>query len=48
MRNVSDESCTEDPNSLFMFSKLFFRENRAVYVVMWTNMVDADKQQMTI
>jgi hypothetical protein len=39
MRNVSDESCRENHNTHFMFENFFFSENRAVYEIMWKNMV---------
>jgi hypothetical protein len=35
MRNVSDKSCRENQNTLFVFSNIFFFENRAVYEIMW-------------
>jgi hypothetical protein len=31
-----------------LFSVLFFSENRAVYEIMWKNMVEPDRPQMTI
>jgi hypothetical protein len=45
--NVSDKSCTENQNTHFIFNKFFF-QNRAVYEIMWNNMVQPDKPQMTI
>ena len=39
MRNVSDKNCTENQNTHFMFSNIFFLENLALYEVMWTNIV---------
>jgi hypothetical protein len=41
------ESCSENENTRFMFNKSF-SENRAVYEIMWKNMVEPDKTQMTI
>jgi hypothetical protein len=41
MRNISDKSCRENQNTHFMFNN-FFSENRAVYVIMWKNMVQPD------
>jgi len=38
MRNVSDKSCTENQNTHFVFSNIFF-ENRAVYEIIWKNLV---------
>ena len=46
MRNVSDEICTENQNTLF-FSVTFF-ENRAVYEIMWKNMVERGRPRVTI
>jgi len=34
MKNVSDKICAENQNAHFMFNKLFFPENRAVYEIM--------------
>ena len=45
MRNVSDKSCTENQNTHFVFSN-FFSENRAVYEIMWKNMVEPDRPQI--
>jgi hypothetical protein len=47
MRNVSDESCRENQNTHFVFSD-FFYENRGVYEIMWNNLVERGRPQMTI
>jgi hypothetical protein len=49
MRNVSDKRCTEKHNTDIscLITFLFF-ENLAVYDVMWKNIVDPDRPQMTI
>jgi hypothetical protein len=47
MRNVSDESCTENQSTHFMFNK-FFSDNRDMYVIMWKNMVQPDRSEITI
>jgi len=47
MRNVSDKSCKESQNTHFVFSN-FFPENRAVCEIMWKNMVEPDRPQMTV
>jgi hypothetical protein len=47
MRNVSDESCRENYNTRFM-SQNFFPENGAVYEIMWKNIVEPDRPQMTV
>jgi len=39
----------ENQNTHFMFNKhFFFFENRAVYEIMWRNMAQPDRPQMTI
>jgi len=50
MRNVSDIACRGNPNTHFVFSNilLFFFENRTVYEIMWKNIVQSDRPQMTI
>jgi hypothetical protein len=45
MKNVSEKSCRETQNT-FMFN--FFFENRAVYEIMWKNIVERGRAQMTI
>jgi hypothetical protein len=47
MRNVSDKNCRENQNTHFMFSS-FFVENRAVYEIMWENILEGGGPQMTI
>jgi len=48
MKNVSDKSCRGNQNAHFMFSVFFFFENRAVYEIMWKNIVEWGWPQMTI
>jgi len=48
MRNSSDKSYRENQNTRFTFNNLFFSENHAVYEIMWENLVEADRPQMTI
>ena len=49
IRNVSDKRCRENQNTHFVFNKLFFfLENRAVYEIMWKNIVERGRSQMTI
>jgi hypothetical protein len=47
-KNVSDKSCKENQNTRSMISKFFSPENRAIYEIMWKNMVEPDTPQMTI
>jgi hypothetical protein len=47
IRNVSDESCRENQNTSFIFNNLF-SENRAVFEIMWKNMLEPDRPQTTM
>ena len=47
MSNVSDKSCGENQNTCFML-KNFSSENLAVYEIMWENVVEPDRKQVTI
>jgi len=44
MRNVTDKGCTENQNTPFIFKKPL-KENRAVYEIMWKNMVQTQRTQ---
>jgi hypothetical protein len=46
MRNVSDK-VVQKIKTHFMFNN-FFSENRAVYEIMWKNMVEPNRPKMTI
>ena len=48
MRNVSDKSFRENQNTHFVFSDFFLLENRSLYEIMWKNLVELDRPQMTI
>jgi hypothetical protein len=48
MRNVSDKICRENQNTHFVLNNFFFSENRAVCEIMWKNVVQLERQQMTI
>jgi len=48
MRNISDKSSTENQNTHFVFNNFFFFKNRAAYEIMWKNMVEPGRSQMTI
>ena len=48
MRNFSDEDCRENQNTHFMFNNFFFLQNRAVYGIMWENIVQPGRPLMTI
>jgi len=48
MKTVSDKNCREIRNTHFMSNNIFFLENRAVYKIMWKNIVDPDRSQMII
>jgi len=45
MKNVSDKFCRGNGNT-FLFNT-FFSDNRAVYEIMWKNMVPPDRLQIT-
>jgi hypothetical protein len=47
MRNVSGKSLRENHNTHFTYSNFFF-ENRAVYEIMWKNIVERGWPQMTM
>jgi hypothetical protein len=47
MINVSDKSCTENQNTHFVFSNVFF-ENCAVFEIMWKIFEEPGMPQMTI
>jgi hypothetical protein len=47
IRSVSDRRCRENQNTHFMFSA-FFKKNHAVCEIMWRNMVEPDRPQMTV
>ena len=47
MRNVSVTSCRGNQTPQFVFGN-FFPESRAVYEIMWKNMVERGRPQMTI
>ena len=51
MKNVSDLSCRENQNTHFMFNNFFFFslfKNRAIYEIMWKNVIQWGRLQMTI
>ena len=45
MRNVSDKICKGNQNTFYV--QYFFPENRAFYEIMWKNVVEPDRPQMT-
>jgi len=48
MRNVSNRSCGDNQNTYFVISNSPGPRNGAVDEIMWTNMVQSDRPQMTI
>jgi len=46
MGNVSEK--TVEKTKAHILCSIFFSENRAVYDMMWKNMIEADRPQMTI
>ena len=47
IKNIPDKSCTENQHIDFIFNT-FSSENRAVYEIMWKNIVQPDRPQTTI
>jgi hypothetical protein len=47
MRSVSDKVVEKIKTRFYMLND-FFSENRVVYEIMWKNMVEPDRPQMTI
>jgi len=47
MRNFSEKSCRENQNTYFM-SISSFSKNCAIYKIVWRNMVQPYRPQMTI
>jgi hypothetical protein len=48
MRNVSDKIGRENQNIHLIFNNFFFFENRAVYEIMWKNIVGIDRLQLSM
>jgi hypothetical protein len=47
MKNALEKHCRENQNAHVMLNNFFFPENRAVCEIMWKNMVEPDRLQMT-
>jgi len=47
MRNVSGQNCRENQNTRFVFNNILF-QNRAVYEIMWKNIVQPNRSQTII
>ena len=48
MRNVTDESCRENINTHIVCSVIFFPRKLCLYEIMWKNIVEPDRPQMTV
>ena len=48
MRNVWDKCCRRNQNTHFVFSIFFFFENHAAPEIMWKNIVERGRPQITI
>jgi hypothetical protein len=48
LRNILDTCCEENRNTNFVFNNFFFSEKRAVYKIMWKNIVELDRPKKTI
>ena len=42
------KSCREYQNTHFMLNNFFFKKNHAIYEIMWKNIVEWGRPQMTI
>ena len=47
MRNVADKSCNENQNTHLVINN-FSSENRAIYEMVWKNLVELDRPQMIL
>ena len=47
IRNISDKICTENQNTHYILNNFFF-ENPAIYEIIWKNIVEQDRPQITI
>jgi len=47
MKNISDKICRRKQHTYYMFNN-FYPENRAVYEIMWKNIVQPDRPQVAI
>ena len=47
MKNVSDKTCREYQNTHFILNKLFFFKNLTIQKIMWKNIVEPDRPQVT-
>jgi hypothetical protein len=48
MKIILDKICRETGNTNFMLSNFLFFENRAVYQIMWKNILERGRPQMII
>ena len=48
MRNLPDRICRENQTTHFIFNNLFFSKNCAIFEIMWKNIVEPGRPQMTI
>jgi hypothetical protein len=48
MKNVSDKLCIENRSTYFVLNNFLFFENHAFYEIMWKNIVQLSRPQMTI
>jgi hypothetical protein len=48
MRNVLSEISIENQNTNFMFTEIFFLKNHTAYEIIWENIVQPIRPQLTI
>jgi len=48
MRNTSQRNCKESQNTHFILNNFFLKKNCVIYEVMWKNILDLERPQITI
>jgi hypothetical protein len=48
MKDISDRICRENQKTHFVLNNFFLKENFAPYEIMWRNILEPDRPQMTI
>ena len=48
MKNISDKICRENQNTHYIYIYIYIFENRVIYVIMWKNIVEWGRPQITI
>jgi hypothetical protein len=48
MTNISNRSCRENQKTHFILNNFYVIKNRAVYEIIWKNILELERQQVTI